>query len=274
MSYNPGRQLPTAGAPGYARQTSYDGSSSSAQPSPLINSSGFSRHRAPPSSQQQDGGYGGVHRRTTVRGAVPGTVREIGAGASDNRLSMAPNRALTRGKTLTRPDRFVAPAPLINPGLTGANKSGAVVSTTLINGVPTLVTKEPWWEPWSLFVEVSTFWAPRWLLNKLGKTDPLKQRAWKEKCALCEISMVMMGIIGFITIGLNRTLCPSGETTRFTRLGTAPGELLLQVMCTVLRQEGELTMSRRRLGRHQRLDVPGLCDNTNISHRPRNKTRW
>ncbi|GAA5897239.1 uncharacterized protein JCM6883_006628 [Sporobolomyces salmoneus] len=169
-------------------------------------------------------GGGGVNRRQTVRGAVRGTVRDVN---ENPRASMMPQRGLTRGKTLTRPDRFVAPAPLINPTGPGkAGKQGGAVKTELVNGVPTLTTKEPWWEPWSLFVEISTFWAPRWLLRKFGMTDPTKQRAWKEKCALCEISMLMMGIIGFITIGLNRTLCPTDgprSQSAYTRVGSTQG---------------------------------------------------
>lgn len=167
-----------------------------------------------------------VHRRQTVRGAVRGTVREAG---QDNRMSVGPSRALTRGKTLTRPDRFVAPAPLINPqNAPGVKPTAGVVKTELIHGVPTLTTKEPWWNPWSLFVEVSTFWAPRALLRKFGMTDPTKQRAWKEKCALCEISIFLMGVIGFITLGLNRTLCPADATDRFARMGDEPGMCVIR----------------------------------------------
>lgn len=171
-------------------------------------------------------GGDGMHRRQTVRGAQRGTTRDAGLNP---RLSMAPQRGLTRGKTLTRPDRSVAPAPLIAPsGVGRQGKQGGNVQTKLVDGVPTLVTREPWWQPWSLFVEVVTFWAPRPLLRKFGMTDPTKQRAWKEKCALCEICLFMMGIIGFITMGLQRTLCPqSGERSEgyFQRLGSTPGAL-------------------------------------------------
>ncbi|KAK4050776.1 hypothetical protein OIV83_003197 [Microbotryomycetes sp. JL201] len=162
-------------------------------------------------------------RRQTVRGPVRGTVVEAG---TNPRLSMAPTRGLTRGKTLTRPDRFVAPAPLINPQLaTGPQSSGANVHTALINGVPTLTTSTPWWDPWTMFVTVSTFWAPRWLLRRCGIRDPAKQRAWKEKCALCSISVILMAVIGYITLGLNRTLCPADAQTRFARLGEASGSV-------------------------------------------------
>ena len=169
---------------------------------------------------------GNVLRRPTVRGAQRGTVRDADANPYQAN-QQGPQRALTRGKTLTRPDRFVAPAPLIAPaGLGAAGKQGGKVQTKLVNGVPTLVTREPWWQPWSLFVEVVTFWAPRPVLRHFGMTDPVKQRAWKEKVALCEISAFLMGIIGFITMGLNRTLCPNSghnSASYFQRLGTEPG---------------------------------------------------
>lgn len=161
-----------------------------------------------------------------MRGAQRGTVRDADANPYQAN-QQGPQRALTRGKTLTRPDRFVAPAPLIAPaGLGAAGKQGGKVQTKLVNGVPTLVTREPWWQPWSLFVEVVTFWAPRPVLRHFGMTDPVKQRAWKEKVALCEISAFLMGIIGFITMGLNRTLCPNSghnSASYFQRLGTEPG---------------------------------------------------
>ncbi|GAA6062843.1 hypothetical protein JCM10212_001849 [Sporobolomyces blumeae] len=207
--------------PSYVRQASYEPDPSN------FNSTSYPADSGNPSrnrSSARPNPPAGMNRRQTVRGAVRGTVRDVD---ENPRASVMPQRGLTRGKTLTRPDRFVAPAPLINP--TGAGKAGKVggpVKTELVNGVPTLTTKEPWWEPWSLFVEVSTFWAPRWLLRKVGMTDPTKQRAWKEKCALCEISMMMMGIIGFITIGLNRTLCPTDgprSQSAFTRIGSTGG---------------------------------------------------
>lgn len=213
MSFNPRGQ---GYGGGYARQQSYDDSR-------LGNSQATRFPIAGPSTT--------VHRRQTVRGAIPGTVREAG---QDPRMSIAPQRGLTRGKTLTRPDRFVAPAPLINPQNAPGVKSATagVIKTELVNGVPTLTTHQSWWDPWTLFVEISTFWAPRPLLRKCGMTDPIKQRAWKEKCALCEISIFLMGIVGFITLGLNRTLCPANATERFARMGDAPGKYAPSVFVT------------------------------------------
>ncbi|GAA5878360.1 hypothetical protein JCM1840_001390 [Sporobolomyces johnsonii] len=218
MSYNP-RNL-GSNAPQYTRQNSYE-----VDP-PSFNSTSYPANSNPSRSRSTapSGSSTGVNRRQTVRGAVRGTIRDVN---ENPRHSLAPQRGLTRGKTLTRPDRFVAPAPLINPaGVGKAGKQGGAVKTELVNGVPTLTTKEPWWEPWGLIVEVLTFWAPRALLRKFGMTDPTKQRAWKEKCALCEIAMFMMGIIGFITIGLNRTLCPtsgSRSESAFMRVGSTAG---------------------------------------------------
>lgn len=202
----------------YARQTSYDTQASdrfnSQYPHPPLPHTRFAGPSNPVPQQQ-----GPVQRKQTVRGAVRGTVREAG---SNNRLAPAPSRTLTRGKTLTRPDRFVAPAPLINP----PGATGGAVQTTLVNGVPTLTTKESRWDPWSIFVNVVTFYAPRPLLTSVGLTDRAKQRAWKEKVALCSIALFLMAVVGFVTIGLTRVLCPSEgprSTSAFTRLGTQPG---------------------------------------------------
>lgn len=195
------------------------------QPPPLLHP-----NRLPPSSSQNQNGNGyqnGNGRKNTVRGAVRGTIREQGSAGLPP-ANFVPTRALTRGKTLTRPDRFVPPAPLINPNSTGKNTTGAVVTTKLINGVPTLVTEEPFWDPWAFFVYAVTFWAPGFLLKSCSKLDDrAKQRAWKEKVALCMIIVVMGGAVAFLTIGLTRVLCPvstgKGPAT-FTRLGTEGGE--------------------------------------------------
>lgn len=213
------------GAPTYVRQNSYETQSSARGGSPNPQYP-YASH--PPLPQARFVGpsnpvpqQGPVQRRQTVRGAVRGTIREAG---TNNRLAAAPSRALTRGKTLTRPDRFVAPAPLINP----PGATGGAIQTTLVNGVPTLTTKESNWDPWSIFVNVVTFYAPRRLLTSVGLTDRAKQRAWKEKVALCTIALFLMGVVGFVTIGLTRVLCPSDgprSTSAFTRLGSQPGTL-------------------------------------------------
>lgn len=203
--------------PSYARQTSFDG------PPPLMGP-GFTSSSVPLAEGQSH-----IHRRPTVRGPIPGTVRGAGeqgvfppGPSNGGGLGAGLGRGLTRGKTLTRPDRAVAPVPLINPEKLG--KGRAKQETKLVNGVPTLVTTESGWDVWSVFVNVSTFWAPSFVLNAVGMHDKAIQRAYKEKCALCTIALILMGIVGFITIGLNKVLCASSQKSLFTRQGSTQGE--------------------------------------------------
>ena len=218
---------PRKNAPTYARQNSvepppllrYDApyppsqSSHSTQPA----------RRQPPSRNTPAPPAKTPARNNTVRGAVRGTVRQQGSNPLPQQ-PFVPTRALTRGKTLTRPDRFVAPAPLINPSTA---KNGG--TTKLVNGVPTLVVRKPFWDPWKFFVYGSTCWAPAWILKSCsGLETRQKQRAWKEKVALCTIAVMMGGLIAFLTIGLTRVLCPVTSTrgpSAFTRIGTTPGQL-------------------------------------------------
>jgi chitin synthase len=54
----------------------------------------------------------------------------------------------------------------------------------------------------------------------------IQQQAWKEKVALCSIALILGGIVGFATIGLNRTLCPADQNNQendFIRLGEQAG---------------------------------------------------
>lgn len=211
--------FPRAHAPTYMRQNSNE-------PPPLLYDASFPQRqpprnaggaRAAPSSGQPG-------RSNTVRGAVRGTIREPGSGGPQAK-PFVPTRALTRGKTLTRPERFVAPAPLINPNAGGKNASGG--ATRIVNGVPTLATRAPFWDPWSFFVYGITCWAPGWIIGSCSSLKTkAKQRAWKEKVALCTIAVLMGATIAFLTIGLTRVLCPvtgtAGPAT-FTRLGTQGG---------------------------------------------------
>lgn len=156
-----------------------------------------------------------AQRRQTVRGARPGTVREPGIDA--RKTNYVAQRALTRGKTLTRPDRFVAPAPLINPG-----------------NLQTTLARRSRVDLWGFAVNVLTFWAPRWLLTNFGLTDRHKQRAWKEKCALCTIALLLMGVIGFLTLGMTRVLCPTTDGRRpsdYVRLGEIEGDSHWSLHC-------------------------------------------
>ncbi|KAM0748852.1 hypothetical protein T439DRAFT_315958 [Meredithblackwellia eburnea MCA 4105] len=166
-------------------------------------------------SSQEAGSSAALRRADTRPGTrrqnTAGTIRDAGNGGIGG--TGAPGRALTRGKTLTRPERFVAPAPLINP------HSGDTPYSAAEGAIPT------GWDWWGFCVTVLTFWAPGVLLTACGLPEN-KHRAWKEKCALCEIALFMMGVVGFLTIGLTKVLCPktaSNVSGNFIRLGATGG---------------------------------------------------
>jgi len=98
-------------------------------------------------------------------------------------------QGLRRGKTLNRPERFQAAAPLL---------TGKKESTT--------------WDPWVLFSRIVTFWAPGTLLSSIGGLgDKQSQQAWREKIALCFIAVVLGGVVAFLTVGFTVVLCPPSE---------------------------------------------------------------
>ena len=122
-----------------------------------------------------------------------------------------------RAKTLTRPERGVAPPPLINPN-------------PPLQFTPTHVAESSSFsfDAWAIFSRVVTFWAPSFLLSSVGGLkDKAVQQAWREKMALCFIISILCAVIGFATVGLQRVLCPpqSVETERFISLGTTSGTL-------------------------------------------------
>jgi chitin synthase len=133
-----------------------------------------------------------------------------------------PSRKLSRGKTLTRPDRFVAPAPLINP-----HQAIAVAAA-----IPDASSKTSWFQPWSFYVTFITCWIPNFMLRACGLRQAIVQRAWREKVALCSICLILGGFVGFATIGLNKTLCPSnGQPTETIRLGEQAGAFWMSGFC-------------------------------------------
>lgn len=129
--------------------------------------------------------------------------------------SHTPQRKVTRGatvkrsKTLTRPERHVAPVPLINPAQTGT--AGAAEPSG-----------KDWWTITSLIV---TFWAPPALLKVCGIREKQSRQAWREKITLCFIAIIMGGFVGFATMGLQSALCPGGSGNAVVQLlGSTPGE--------------------------------------------------
>lgn len=123
-----------------------------------------------------------------------------------------------RAKTLTRPERSVAPVPLITP------------QHAPIGGSDTPSTEIPW-DAWRIFSRIVTFWAPSFLLSSLGGLkDKQMQQAWREKIALCFIIAVMCTVVGFLTVGFQKVLCPESAQNagKFVRIGARPNTLGVQ----------------------------------------------
>lgn len=128
-----------------------------------------------------------------------------------------------RAKTLTRPERSVAPVPLINPPSSLApTASGWVPGTGIGSGL----------DPWRVFSRIVTFWAPSFLLTSIGGLkDKNVIQAWREKMTLCFIILILCLAVAFITVGTQKVLCPSTSSTtsaRYTTLGSVAGTLSIQ----------------------------------------------
>ncbi|KAH7108196.1 chitin synthase-domain-containing protein [Auriculariales sp. MPI-PUGE-AT-0066] len=139
--------------------------------------------------------------------------------------SRAQGSVLRRAKTLTRPERGVAQAPLINPpaptlpsapGLTSAPRPAADAA------------QSSGWNSWSIFAHAVTFWAPPFLLNLGGLHDKPTRQAWREKVALCFVAIICAAVVGFGTVGLDRALCSGPlaiSTIEFIDFNTTSGTL-------------------------------------------------
>lgn len=155
---------------------------------------------------------------------------------------------LRRGKTLTRPERAVAPVPLINPrmstpGLTNSPVAGGQLGSrgrssggnVAIAGVSTFGAGPNgagddrrginWWKVSSVFF---TWWIPDVFLRRGMKLDSdATRQAWREKVAFCWIAVLLGALVGFITMGLQRTLCPeeaANSSKRLSRVGKTDSE--------------------------------------------------
>lgn len=123
----------------------------------------------------------------------------------------AQNSVLRRAKTLTRPERGVAQAPLINPSAPPVSAPG--LPKTQRPAAAAVQPKEPFWDTWSIFAHIVTFWAPPFILQLAGIRDRPSRQAWREKVALCFIALLLGGGVGFGTMGLDRVLC-SGNSAQ------------------------------------------------------------
>ena len=125
------------------------------------------------------------------------------------RLPTLRSQSLRRGKTLTRPERHVVPAPLIAPPIADYD------SDSRFSALP---SNWNWWVIWS---HATTFWAPPAVLKLFGIKEKQSRQAWREKVTLCWIALLLGAVVGFATMGLQRALCPSGESSSnfYERLG-------------------------------------------------------
>ncbi len=63
-----------------------------------------------------------------------------------------------------------------------------------------------------------------------GIKEKQSRQAWREKITLCWIAVVLGGIVGFATMGLQRALCPGGETAKlYERLGKEDREFRISI---------------------------------------------
>ncbi|EIW83255.1 glycosyltransferase family 2 protein [Coniophora puteana RWD-64-598 SS2] len=133
---------------------------------------------------------------------------------------------IRRAKTLTRPERSVAPVPLINPQGSLVPSASGTISTAAASG-------DSSWPVWPIFSKIVTFWAPSFVLSSFGGLGKDKQviQAWREKMALCLIITILCLIIAFITVGTQLVLCPAAANAdpgRYAAVGSVAGTLGVQ----------------------------------------------
>jgi chitin synthase len=104
---------------------------------------------------------------------------------------------IARAKTLTRPERGQPQVPLINPEGSGVGRNGSSTGRS----------------SWRIFSKVITCWAPPFCMSGCGLRDKGSQQAWREKIALVFLALLLGAFVGFITMGLNRVLCPAAAAS-------------------------------------------------------------
>lgn len=127
---------------------------------------------------------------------------------------------LKRSKTLTRPERGVAPPPLIHPTGPEGFLDAAQMSTTgeprrgslFVNGTtPIFQGAKAGKNGWKVGSYAATFWVPDFVLRWIGgMRTAMERQAWREKWTVVMVAVLLGAIMGFFTVGLNRVLCPGG----------------------------------------------------------------
>lgn len=157
---------------------------------------------------------------------------------------------MRRAKTLTRPERGVAPVPLINPhGPPPSTPQGGRRKADDYNGSTS----------WRYFSLAATFWAPNFLLSSFGgMRDTAVRQAWREKIALCFIILVLCAVVGFATVGFQKILCPenSSSDSKYLHVGEVPGILGVQgIMFNVTSVKAPGNVDFANLVRHPGQDI-------------------
>ncbi|WFD01529.1 chitin synthase [Malassezia obtusa] len=153
------------------------------------------------------------------RSAARSFIRRPGTAADDTTISLEhdhppplqhPTR-LGRSNTLSRPERGHPVPPLLNPdGAPGDPFADTSSRNPLRN----------WWKYTAMAV---TFWAPPALLSACGMHSSVVRQAWREKIGLVLIASILSGIIAYITVGLQRTLCPKSAQHIFQPVKASGG---------------------------------------------------
>lgn len=155
-------------------------------------------------------------RRDTAKSFIrrPSTVSEDETSVDVSSVAPPPlqsSTAIYRGRSLYRPERGHARAPLLNPE--GEPDDPFSVSH-----------KPRWWRMWWHYLAlICTFWAPAPLLSLIGLHTAAVRQAWREKITLVLLSCSLGGIIAFITVGLQRTLCGDQAEGVFVNVKRASG---------------------------------------------------
>ncbi|KAI1318052.1 hypothetical protein EDD11_007286 [Mortierella claussenii] len=95
---------------------------------------------------------------------------------------------LSRGKTLSRPDRFQTPETMFKK-----RKENEPASC------------------WVICSRITTCWALPPVMKMCGLHDKPVQQAWREKVTLCFIILLIGGMVAFLTIGFSFLLCPPSQ---------------------------------------------------------------
>lgn len=125
---------------------------------------------------------------------------------------------IERSKTLTRPDRRGAgpPPPIYPTGPTTFSDAAPPPANRGSLFVPGAVpmfastSKRSWWKITS---RMATWYIPDCFLSCLGgMKTPLERRAWREKLMVVMLALLLGGVTGFFTMGLNKVMCPNDES--------------------------------------------------------------